>query len=177
MSGDIETPKLSRGNREMATGGDGTLFNIVLYPNSSLDRGGFLLLMALISSICFVMGMMFMVIGAWPITAFFGVDLLLIYIAFKLNYRSARQYETLQLVEDTCVVRRMHPSGRLSEWRFEPYWLRVAVETPLRSESRLFLSSHGQLLAIGNFLPLEERIELAEALGGALDAWRAKLCK
>ena len=35
--------------------------------------------------------------GAWPVMGFFGLDVLLVYVAFKLNYRSGRLYETVEL--------------------------------------------------------------------------------
>ena len=35
--------------------------------------------------------------GAWPVIGFFGLDVALIYLAFKLNYRSGRLYETIEL--------------------------------------------------------------------------------
>ena len=36
---------------------------------------------------------MFLLIGAWPVFGFLGLDVLLIYIAFRANFRAARAYE------------------------------------------------------------------------------------
>ena len=104
---------------------------------------------------------------------FFGLDVVLVYVAFKLNYRAGRQYETVELNADELVVRRVHPGGAAREWRFEPFWLRVTVEQPQTDDSRLILSSHGKHLALGGFLTVAERLDLATALNAALVKWRA----
>ena len=67
----------------------------VLHPHRSLSPRGFLILMSAIGLVSFVMGMVFLLIGAWPVMGFFGLDVALIYFAFKLNYRSGRLYETV----------------------------------------------------------------------------------
>ena len=60
-----------------------TLFSAVLTPHRSLGRVGFLVLMALIGGISFVAGIVFLLIGAWPVFGFFGLDVLLLYWAFR----------------------------------------------------------------------------------------------
>ena len=51
--------------------------------------------MGLIGLVSFAAGAMFFVVGAWPVVGFLGLDLLLIYLAFRASYRSGRAYETL----------------------------------------------------------------------------------
>ncbi|HLI10139.1 MAG TPA: DUF2244 domain-containing protein [Alphaproteobacteria bacterium] len=147
-------------------------FDAVLMPHRSLSPTGFWLLMALISGISFVSGMFFVLRGAWPVTGYFGLDVLLIYLAFKASYRSARLYETIRLTEDALVVERVAPSGRLQRWSFQPYWLRVEIDDPPEHDSALVLTSHGRELTIGAFLTPEERLEVARALRDALDRCR-----
>ena len=72
-------------------------FHAVLMPHRSLGPTGFLVLMAASTGIAFVTGMIFLLAGAWPVLGFLGLDVLLIYAAFKLNYRSGRLYETVDL--------------------------------------------------------------------------------
>ncbi len=148
------------------------LFDAVLQPNTSLDPRGFMLLMLAIVSVSFVAGMAFMLAGAWPVFGFFGLDCALVYLAFRANYRRARMYETVRLTEDTLLVERISPSGRVQRWRFQPYWLRVDIDRPVRHDSQLVLSSHGRRLNIGSFLTPDERVELADALRDALDRLR-----
>lgn len=148
------------------------LFDAVLHPHTSLSPRGFMLLMAAIGSVSFVAGMTFMLAGAWPVLGFFGLDVALIYLAFKANYRWARMYETLRLTEDALLVERVSPAGKVQRWRFQPYWLRVHIDQPVRHDSQLVLSSHGRRLRIGSFLTADERAELADALREALDRLR-----
>jgi uncharacterized membrane protein len=146
------------------------LFDAVLHPHRSLGPTGFLVLMGVVVAVSFVAGAVFFVVGAWPIPAFFGLDVLLVYIAFRANYRSARVSETVQLSRSELVVRRTQPNGAQQEWRFQPYWLRVNMDDPPRHDSRLMLSSHGRHVSIGGFLTPDERLEVAEALRAALAA-------
>ncbi|CAN0204076.1 unnamed protein product [Discosporangium mesarthrocarpum] len=149
------------------------LFDAILQPNTSLQPKGFMLLMVAIASVSFVAGMIFMLAGAWPVMGFFGLDVALIYLAFRTNYRWARMYETVRLTSDSLVVERVSPSGKVQRWRFQPYWLRVNIDQPGSHDSQLVLSSHGKRLRIGAFLAPDERVELAGALKDALAKLRS----
>ena len=65
------------------------LFVARLTPHRSLSRAGFVLVMAVLGAISFAAGMVFLLIGAWPVFGFFGLDVLLVYCAFRANYRAA----------------------------------------------------------------------------------------
>lgn len=159
---------------QQADKGDKTyLFDAILQPNTSLPPRGFLILISAIASVSFVAGMVFMLAGAWPVMGFFGLDVALIYLAFKTNYRWARMYETVRLSEDSLVVERVSPTGKVQRWRFQPYWLRVTLDSPGAHDSQLILSSHGKRLRIGAFLSPDERVEVADALSGALSKLRS----
>lgn len=140
------------------------LFEAILEPHRSLSPRGFVVLMTAIGIVSFTAGMAFMLAGAWPVLGFFGLDVLLIYIAFKVNFHSAKVYETLRLTESSLTVGRMRPDGELLTWKFQPYWLRIAIDDSLQAESRLIISSHGKSLTIGEFLTPDERFDLAETL-------------
>jgi uncharacterized membrane protein len=146
-------------------------FDAVLEPHRSLSRAGFILLMLALGGVSFIAGIAFLVIGAWPVFGFLGLDVLLIYVAFRMNYRSGRMREAVRLT-DTLTVRRVHPNGRVQQWSFEPYWVRIEMDDPPEHWSQLTLSSHGRSLTVGAFLTAEERLELAQALTAALQRWR-----
>lgn len=148
------------------------LFDAVLKPHRSLSPTGFWVLMTAIAAVSFAAGAAFWLAGAWPVVGFLGLDVLLIYVAFRLNYRSAMLTETVELSESSLVVRRYDPGGGIDEWAFQPYWLRVAMDDPPRHESELALTSHGRRLAIGAFLTPAERLEVAEALRAVLGRLR-----
>jgi uncharacterized membrane protein len=147
--------------------------DVVLYPNRSLGATSFAVLMAAIVLVSAAVGAGFMMVGAWPVTGFLGLDVLLLYLAFRWNYRQARRAEFVRLDRDGLSVRRLEPDGRSTSWRFEPYWVRVALEQVGRYDRRLVLRSHGRQVAIGAFLTQDERLELARALEVALHEHRA----
>lgn len=147
-------------------------FSAVLTPHRSLGPKGFLVFMAAISVISFGTGLMFYLMGAWPVMGFMGLDLLLVYIAFRINFRALRVYETVDLTQDALTVTRVAPSGRSRSWRFNPYWVRLSLDERVGRTSELSLASHGQRLVLGSFLTDPEREDFAAALKNALQAAR-----
>ena len=67
-----------------------TLFAARLKPHRSLTRTGFIAVMAVLGGVSFTVGSIFLMKGAWPIFGFLGLDVLLVYLAFRANFRSAR---------------------------------------------------------------------------------------
>ena len=151
------------------------VFYADLRPHRSLSPRGFVVLVSAVAGVSFIGGMVYLMLGAWPVFAFLGLDALLLWWAFRLNYRSAKTVETLRLSTDALVVRRVSPNGTAQEWRFQPYWLRVMLEEPSPEENRLVLTSHGRSLPIGAFLSVGERAELAAALKDALARIKASM--
>ena len=151
------------------------LFERVLLPHRSLPPRGFHVLMGLLALLSLAVGITFVSLGAWPVCGFFGLDVGLLYLAFRLNYRAARQRETLRLDADNFTVERVGVRGDRRLWRFQPFWLRVVFEESADRSNRLLLASHGRSLAIGDFMPPPARRELAGSLAEALARWRAAL--
>jgi uncharacterized membrane protein len=144
------------------------LFDAVLYPQRSLSTPGFWLLIGAVATVSFTIGTVFALLGAWPVFGFYGLDVLLIYVAFQVSFRRAKAREILRLKPDELSVRRVSPEGRVECWSFIPCWLRVSLDEPPDADSPLVLSSHGRSLAIGSFLTPPERRDLAMALRAAL---------
>lgn len=145
-------------------------FEAELRPHRSLSPLGFFILMSVVCVVSFAYGIVFILIGAWPVFGFLGLDALLIYFAFRMSYRSGRLYETVQLSEDRLLVTRVHPSGSVQAWTFQPYWVQVEMDDPAEHHSMLRLKSHGRSLIIGAFMAAEERLDFAKALRRALMA-------
>lgn len=145
-------------------------YSTILRPYRSMNCQGFLILMAAISVVSFVAGVAFWMIGAWPVFGFFGLDVLLIYWAFKVNYAQTRNYETIELYPDTLVIRRVEGRCEPKEWRLQPYWVRVELETneDLETCGPLWVTSHGKRLQLGAFLGPDQLQALAGELRTAL---------
>jgi uncharacterized membrane protein len=150
-------------------------FDAVLTPHRSLGPRGFLILMSCLGFLSFVSGVVFVSIGAWPVFGFFGLDVLLVYVAFRANYRDARAFETLTLTEAALLFRRVSAKGSEQRFDLEPYWLKIEIDEPAEHGSPLILSERGTRLSVGSFLTPEERTGLAQALRRALDSRNAAL--
>src|SRR5689334_11131862 len=89
------------------------LFSARLTPYRSLNRTGFVVLMVMLCAISFAAGLLFLIMGAWPVLGFFGLDALAIYWAFRVNYRSARAYEEVRITPSELRVRRISHRGHI----------------------------------------------------------------
>src|SRR5579872_904595 len=150
-------------------------FERVLLPHRSLPPRGFNILMLVLAGISVVVGIVFISMGAWPVCGFFGLDVGLVYVAFRLSYRSARQRETLRLADEEFTVERVGIRGDRRFWRFQAFWVRIVFEEQPDETNRLALVSHGRALPIGTFMPPPMRRELAGMLRDALRRWRDSL--
>jgi uncharacterized membrane protein len=151
------------------------LLDAVVVPHRSLSPTGFGVLLILLAGLSFAAGIAFLLIGAWPVLPFFGLDVLLVCVAFRASYCSGRSREEILLTRDELVIRRVAADGRLvSEIRLNPYWVRL--ETERDSEGRVIrlrLASHGTRHAVADSLGPTERASLATALSRALQAAQA----
>lgn len=147
-------------------------FRAILHPHRSLGPRGFLVLMLAIGGISFVTGAVFLSIGAWPVFGFFGLDVLLIYVAFRLNYRSGRAYELVELTPKLLTLTLVEPSGKQKSFEFNPYWVRVRLSERPDGRTHLRLASHGRELEFARCLNDDERREFAGVLERALSTAR-----
>ena len=148
---------------------DDVIFSATLRPHRSLGRRGFLLLMTVIAGLWFVTGLYFVALGAWPVLGFVGLDLFAVWLAFRLNYRAARAYEDIEVSRSALVIRKVGPSGKAQEIRFNPQWARLDVER-LEDEgvTRITLRMRDVKVPVGAFLNPEDRKSFARAFGAAL---------
>ena len=153
-------------------------FDLVLRPNMSLSPRSFFWLMVFFTAISVIVGGYFWSLGAWPVFGFFGVDVVLLYGAFRLNYRYGKRYETLSMAGEKLVFSQVTPLGTARQWEFDPYWVRVTLErfgAQGEDIGALILSSHGKYVSVGAFLAPEERESLAASLQATLVGWRNRL--
>lgn len=148
---------------------DPKIFSAMITPHRSLGPKGFLIFMLCLGCLSFIAGVVFVSLGAWPVFGFFGLDVLLVYFAFRANYRSARGYEEVTVTASELTVRKVNPRGGVRQWTLNPLWVRL--ERIVHDEfgiERLFLISHGRRIAIAGFLSPAEKASFAQALTGAL---------
>jgi uncharacterized membrane protein len=148
---------------------DPRIFSAVITPHRSLSPKGFLIFMLCLGGLSFISGMTFVLMGAWPVCGFFGLDVLLVYIAFRANYRTGRAYEEVSVTAGELMVRKVDHRGGVHEFTLNPLWVRL--ERIVHEEfgiERLFLVSRGRRLPIAAFLGPDEKASFARALSNAL---------
>lgn len=147
------------------------LFSAVLTPHRSLSRTGFLVLMTFVSVVSFAAGLAFLLMGAWPVLGFFGLDVLIVYWAFRINFRHARASEEITITPSELRVRRVSHRGHVVEWVLNPLWVRLDQKTHAEfGIEKLYLVSRGRRISVASFLGADEKASFAKALTAALQA-------
>jgi uncharacterized membrane protein len=146
-----------------------TIFAATITPHRSLGNVGFLVLMIVFGGVSFLTGIAFLMMGAWPVFGFFGLDVLLLYWALRINYRHAAAYEEIKVTASALTVRKVNHRGETREWTLNPLWVRLGREaTEEFGIARLFLVTRGKELTVASFLGPEEKESFADQLGQAL---------
>ena len=152
-----------------AADADEPFFRALLTPHRSLGRTGFTVLMGALTVLLAIPGVVFFLKGAWPVVGFLGLDVLLVYLAFRLNYRSARAREEVSVSRTALDIRKVAPSGRARAYRFNPFGTRFAVA---RHEeigiTAMAVETRDRSVAIGGFLNPDDRESFAAAFSRAL---------
>jgi uncharacterized membrane protein len=149
------------------------LFSALLTPHRSLNRTGFLVLMAFVSVVSFAAGLAFLLMGAWPVLGFFGLDVLAIYWAFRVNFLRAKASEEISVTPSELRVRRVSHRGHVVEWVLNPLWVQLDQKTHAEfGIEKLYLVSKGRRVSIASFLGPDEKASFAKALLAALQAAR-----
>jgi len=163
----------------MSTGNDfdlhaqAELFSALLTPHRSLHRTGFLVLMAFIMVVSFAAGFAFLLMGAWPVLGFFGLDVIAIYWAFRINFNRAKASEKITVTHSELRLRRVSHRGHVVEFVLNPLWVQLDRKThPEYGVEKLYLLSKGRRLAVGSFLSPDEKASFSKALMTALQAAR-----
>src|SRR6266436_10387946 len=147
------------------------LFSALLTPHRSLNRTGFVVLMVFVSVVSFVAGVAFWMMGAWPVLGFFGLDVLVVYWAFRINFRRAKASEEILVMPSELRVRRVSHRGHVVEWVLNPLWVQLDRKTHAEfGIEKLYLVSRGRRVSIANFLGADEKASFAKALTDALQA-------
>ena len=145
-------------------------FRAVLFPHRSLDRKGFLIVMALLGGVSFAAGMVFLIIGAWPVMGFFGLDVALVYWAFRRNFADAAEREIVEVTDSEVVLHRLKVGRPVEELRFPRGFVQVELEEDEERDivGPMALRSRGRRHEFGGFLNPHDRRSLARALKAAL---------
>lgn len=145
------------------------IFTATLHPHRSLSKRGLVVLMGFVGLVGLAISIPFWLLGAWPIAGFMGLDVALIYLAFRYHNASARAYEQIFLSRIELLVRAVSWRGAIREARFNPLWTRLEKqEHPEFGIEKLALVQGRARVEIAACLGREERADFAEAFSRAL---------
>jgi uncharacterized membrane protein len=145
-------------------------FRATLRPYRSLGRKGFVILMAVLIFLNFVAGTAFYMLGAWPVAPFLGVDVALVWWAFRKSYSNSLKEERIEVTAHELILQRFDHDKQREELRFTRDWVKVELEEDKDRDliGRLFLRFRGERTEIGRFLGAHDRKEVANLLRAAL---------
>jgi uncharacterized membrane protein len=147
---------------------DGELFmDAELRPHRSLSLQAFRWMLAAMIAINAIGAVVFISQGAFPVAGFLGLDVLALWLAFRMNYNAGRTAEYVRIGAGRVHVASVKPDSAVTHWTLNPIWARVARDGP----GVLIRDGDGQL-RIGAFLSPKECDAFAQALSLAL--FRAK---
>jgi uncharacterized membrane protein len=140
-----------------------------LSPHRSLSPQGFVIVMVILGGASFILGIAFLMMGAWPVFGFLGLDVFLVWLAFRTNYRAARAFEEILVTPVRLVWRRVSARGKLSEDTMNPRWVRLETTSDeLSGVTRVALTERRITRVVGAFLPPIHKEKLAKNLAQAL---------
>ncbi len=147
----------------------------LIQPARSLPKHGLLMLLGVLVAVNVIVGTGFFLIGATPVPAFLGLDVIALALAFWVSNRQAKGHERVQVTAEEVRVIREGRQGARTLWASPTAFTRVGLEEPAEGravEVRLLLSGKG--FTIGNVLGPAERAGLAREIEAAIKAARAE---
>jgi uncharacterized membrane protein len=142
----------------------------VITANRSLSPGGFRVLFTAVVLVNVAFAVFLLALGAWPAPIFLGIDVLLVWLAFKASFRAARRAERVRVSAESVEV--LH-AGR-TVWRSPTAFTRVAVEERGEHDRRVRLLLSGRAFTVARALSPYERRQFAIALQDAIHAAKAE---
>lgn len=144
----------------------------VITPERSLPMTGFKLLLGALIAVNLVMAVFFLVIGATPVPIFLGLDVLGVFIAFRISYRRAATRERVVVTADEVQVLKELRGKRRTMWSSPTAFTRIELDHSGNHGTRVRLALSRKRLLIGQALGPREREALAEAVEAAIRSAR-----
>jgi uncharacterized membrane protein len=139
-------------------------FMFVARRNNSLSSGSRSLVLGSLAVVVLAISLGFALNGAWLVFPFAGLDILVVYLAFRYVEQRAGDYECITFHDDIVVIESQH-RGKTDRFEFNRHWVQVMfIETRGGERGRLSLRSHGKEVAFGVHLSGEQRAAVARRL-------------
>ena len=139
-------------------------FTFVAQRNNSISSRGRSLVLGSLAAVLIAISLGFALNGAWLIFPFAGLDILVVYLAFRYVEQRADDYECIACYGENIVIDTRH-EGKTERFQFNRYWVQVTlIEASDAKRGRLLLRSHGKEVTFGVHLTGEQRAVIARRL-------------
>ena len=142
------------------------LFAAKLTPHRSIDPRGIRIVCAFAASLLLLPGLIFYLLGAWPVVGFMGLDVAALYWALTHSLRDGRRYEEVTLWADRLDVRQVSAKGEEQTQSFNPFFVRLVIERDIDEHTTAIkLRTRERDLVVGAFLNPDDKATFAQAFG------------
>jgi uncharacterized membrane protein len=135
-------------------------YTLTARRNNSLSSSDRIRAFGFIAVVSLGIAVTFAWLGAWLILPFAGIEVLVLFFAFRCIERHARDYERLTISGDVLQIEIAEVES-VQQFQFNRWWAQVVYEPDC---GRLALRSHGREIEFGRHLTEEERLAVAGAL-------------
>lgn len=104
------------------------IFEAILTPYRSMGRRGMFVVFGIMAAGSLLVTSLMWALGAMPVIAFNGADLVLAITLYAMNMHGAKASEVILLTDQTLTITRTTARGRKSVERMSSGWLRVEVQ-------------------------------------------------
>lgn len=141
-------------------GGDTADYVYTARRNNSLSSSGRLVAFGFILAVSVgIAAALSLILGAWPILPFAGIEMAVLYAAFRYIDRHAGDYERIT-IRGNCVEIEVRDGQCTMRFQLDRYWAQVRYE----SGGAVVLRSRGRQVELGRHLRREQRSDFAREL-------------
>ena len=130
--------------------------------NNSLSSTDRLRVFACVFAFSMSIALAFAAFGAWPVIPFTGLEMAVLYAAFRYVDRHAADYEIIEIKDDSVRVE-TRVGSQVQSVELNRHWAQL-VTNDSSGELRLALRSHGREVEFGRHLTGKERERIAREL-------------
>ena len=142
-------------------GGETAEYVYTARRNNSLSSSGRRLVFVFILAVTLGIATVFSIVwGAWPIMPFAGLEMTVLYFAFRYMDRHAADYERIT-IHGGLVAVELREGALVNRLELSRYWAKIVCDEDC---TRLALRSHGREIEVGRHLCAEQRLAMAREL-------------
>lgn len=142
-------------------GGETAEYVYTARRNNSLSSSGRRLVFGFILAVSLGIAAVFsFAFGAWPIMPFAGLEMTVLYFAFRYMDHHAADYERITIYGGSVAVE-VREGTHVNRLELSRYWAKIVCDADC---TRLALRSHGREIEVGRHLCEEQRLAMAQEL-------------